>query len=250
MRTQMTIAMRHFLRFAILSVCGLLLASCTPALNPLPATPPAVVTADYPADLQGARLYRIAPEQSTLHILVYRGGTMANLGHNHVVSSSTLAGHVWMHDSLTRSGFSITLPVHDLNVDNPQARTAEGADFVSVVSDAARAGTRTNMLKPEQLDGEHYPVIRLRSLSITGTRALPKVLVQITIKDQKNELTVPVQLSINERSMRITGQLQIKQTDFGITPYSVAMGALQVQDQLTIKFELVALPTQTSNDST
>lgn len=219
----------------------ILLASCTPAIKQAPSVPPTTVAADYPADLQGARLYRLAPEQSTLHILVYRGGTMANLGHNHVVSSSTLSGHVWLHDSLTRSGFTIMLPVNDLIVDDAQARKDEGAEFVSVVSDSARAGTRTNMLKPEQLDGEHYPVIRLRSLSVAGTRAQPQVQVQITIKGQSRELIVPVQLSASEQSLRVTGQLPIKQTDFGIQPYSVAMGALQVQDQLTIKFELVAI---------
>lgn len=218
-----------------------LLSSCTPALKPVPAAPPAAVSADYPADLQGAQLYRIAPAQSTLHILVYRGGAMANLGHNHVISSSALSGHVWLHDSLTRSGFNIRLPVNDLIVDDLKARTTEGAEFVSVVSDAARVGTRANMLKPEQLDGERYPVIHLRSLGITGARAQPQVRVQITIKGQTRELTVPAQLSTSEHSLRVTGQLQIRQTEFGIAPYSVGLGALQVQDQLTIKFELVAV---------
>jgi polyisoprenoid-binding protein YceI len=68
------------------------------------------------------------------------------------------------------------------------------------------------------------------------------VQVRITIKDQSRDLTVPVQLSADAQSLRVIGQFQIKQTEFGITPYSVAMGALQVQDQLTIKFELVAIP--------
>ncbi len=241
MLARMTAAMRQLPCFAILGACGLLLAGCTPAFKSVPATPPAAVSADYPADLQGAHLYRVAPEQSTLHILAYRGGTMANLGHNHVISSATLSGHIWIHDSSARSGFSITLPVNDLIIDDPQARMAEGAEFVSVVSDAARAGTHANLLKPEQLDGEHYPVIRLRSLGITGTRTQPQVKVQITIRNQARELMMPVQLSADGQSLRVTGQFQIRQTEFGITPYSVALGALQVQDELTIKFALVAI---------
>lgn len=234
--------MKMFIRISTVLCCLWLLSSCAPTIKQTPAVPPTPVAADYPADLQGARLYRLAPEQSKLHILVYRGGTMANLGHNHVVSSSTLSGYIWLHDSLLRSGFRFTLAVNDLIVDDAQARKDEGTDFVSTVSDSARAGTRTNMLKPELLNGEHYPMIRLRSLGITGDLTQSQVQVRVTIKDQSRDLTVPVQLSADAQSLRVIGQFQIKQTEFGITPYSVAMGALQVQDQLTIKFELVAIP--------
>jgi polyisoprenoid-binding protein YceI len=229
-------------RAVLFGICIALLNSCAQPIKQAPVAPPAPITAAFPADLQGAQLYRLAPERSTLHILVYRGGTMANLGHNHVISSSTLSGYVWLHDDLRRSGFNIALPVNDMIVDDAQARKDEGADFVSVVNDSARAGTRANMLKPEQLDGEHYPVIRLGSLDITGARAQPQVHVQITIKNKTSDLIVPVQLAAGEESLRVMGQFQTKQSDFGIQPYSVAMGALQVQDPLTVKFELVALP--------
>ncbi len=217
-----------------------LLSNCVTSRPPTPAAP-APAQAEYPADLQGARLYRLAPEQSRLHILVYRGGSMAQLGHNHVISSSTLSGYVWLNAALEHSGFSITMPVNDLIVDDPQARLEEGTDFSANVTDAARAGTKANMLKPEQLDGEHYPAIRLRSMSISGTRDQPQLQVQITIRDQTRETDVPVQLATIENTLRVTGEFTVRQTDFGITPYSVALGALLVQDQLTIKFELVAL---------
>ena len=41
--------------------------------------------------------------------------------------------------------------------------------------------------------------------------------------------------------LRVKGQFDIKQTDFGITPLNVALGALLVQDTLKIKFDLFAL---------
>lgn len=235
--------MKMLVRIAAMLCCLWMLSSCAPAVKQTPVPPPTPVATDYPADLQGAKLYRLSPEQSTLHILVYRGGAMANLGHNHVVSSHTVSGYVWLHESLLRSGFNITQSVNDLIVDDPQTRAAEGEDFQSTVNDSSRAGTRVNMLKPVQLDGEHYPIIRLRSLGITGDRAQPQVQVRITIKDQSRDVTVPMQLSADARSLRVKGQFQIKQSEFGMTPYSVAMGALQVLDQLTIKFELVAIPT-------
>lgn len=223
----------------VLALLWALLTSCVTKPS-APVTPAAMTEAGYPADLQGARLYRIEPAQSTLHILVFRGGTLANLGHNHVISSATVSGHIWLHDSLQRSGFSISLPVNDLIIDDPQARMTEGGEFVSVVSDAARAGTRTNMLKPEQLDGEQHPLIRLRSLSVAGARERPMVRVTITIKDKSRDIAIPVELSITDQSLQVAGQFQIKQSEFGISPYSVAMGALKVEDELTVKFKLSA----------
>jgi hypothetical protein len=39
-----------------------------------------------------------------------------------------------------------------------------------------------------------------------------------------------------------SGELTLKQSDFGITPFSVLGGALAVQDQLELRFELSAQP--------
>jgi hypothetical protein len=39
-----------------------------------------------------------------------------------------------------------------------------------------------------------------------------------------------------------TGSLELRQSNLGLTPYSLMMGALQVQDAMTIKFKIVATP--------
>jgi polyisoprenoid-binding protein YceI len=234
-----TITMRQLL---LLMLCVLLLASCA-VKPPTPAATAGITPeAAYPTDLRGAHLYRIDAQQSQLHILVYRAGTMAQLGHNHVMSSSNLSGYVWLHDSLLqRSGFDLRLPVNELIVDDPAARTAEGEGFPLNVTEQGRAGTKVNMLKPELLDGERYPYLSLTSVRISGSRAKPEVNVDITIKDKTRQLSVPVQLTVNGQTLQVAGEFVIKQTDFGITPQSVMMGALQVQDLLTIKFALVAV---------
>lgn len=223
--------------------CLLLLCSCMAPRTPAPAPTAPGPVREVPAAAD-AQHYRINPQRSTLHILVYRGGTMAQLGHNHVLSSRTLSGEIWLHSTLARSGFSIELPVNDLIIDDEQARAAEGGEFLARVSDAARAGTRRNMLKPELLDGERYPLIQLHAVRIIGTREQPEVTVQITLKARSRELTLPVQLTVTPEMLRATGRFDIRQSDFGITPFSVMLGALQVLDQLTIKFELVAAPTE------
>ena len=237
------------LRLVWLGLCGLMLISCISSDRyTVPGSVSSSVSAipdeaTHPSDLRDAHMFRIAPAKSMLHILVYRAGSMAQLGHNHVMSAGNLSGYIWMHDSLLqRSGFDIRLPVNDLIVDDPDARSAEGPDFPLNVTDEGRAGTKVNMLKPDVLDGEHYPQVRLRSVNISGNSSTPEVTVAITIKDQTRQQTVPVRITVDQQSLRVAGEFTIRQTDFGITHHSAMLGALLVQDLLTIKFDLEALP--------
>lgn len=200
------------------------------------ASPPAV-----PASPLLAKVYRIDPAASTLHILVYRGGAMARLGHNHVVSSPNLQGSVWQGASLDSAGFDITVPVNDLIVDDNATRAAEGEDFAQNVSEDAKLGTKTNMLRDTQLDGARYPDIRITSIRVQGDATAPVVIAALRIKDQTREVTLPVALQTSGKRLQVQGKFEIRQTDFGITPLSIALGALQVVDTLTIKFALVAV---------
>jgi hypothetical protein len=214
-------------------------SGCTPAgsRHAAPANFPAPRS---DADSGGAKAYDIVPERSELHILVYRGGPLARLGHNHVVSSKNIAGAVWMAEPFERSGFKIILPVESLIVDDPDARRAEGDQFPPEVPADAREGTHRNLLKPEVLDGGHYPAIVLRSVSVAGSREAPAVVVAITIKDATREIPVKATVHYEHEALIASGEFDIKQTDFGIAPFSIGLGALQVQDALHLKFKLVA----------
>jgi hypothetical protein len=226
--------------------CGLamslLLASCTtPAPAPSPIPHPIIgAEPTYPEDLRGAALFQVLPDSSVIHILVYRGGTLSNLGHNHVISSHGVNGYIWKHEQTGLCGFDIALPVNDLIVDDNDARAAEGAEFPVDVPDSARQGTQHNMLSEALLDAEHYPMIRLQSANISGDVNSPQVVVHITIKNQLHLYTLPVSVAAVDQGLQVRGEFTIKQTDFGIKPYSVAMGALQVQDELKIRFDLQA----------
>ena len=96
------------------------------------------------------------------------------------------------------------------------------------------------MLKPEVLDGDNYAAVKLRSARIGGTLEAPQVTAHITIKDVSRDVEVPVKLAVEGAKLRASGEFDILQTDFGIKPFSVALGALEVQDRLHIKFAIVA----------
>jgi YceI-like domain len=220
-----------------------LLASCQTAKSrpePAPQPPAAPVEQPAPAQAVSGREFQVVTAESEVRILVYRSGSLAKLGHNHVITSHDLSGTVTLPDELTQAQFEIVMPVAPLAVDEPEKRAEEGAEFATLVSDDAREGTHRNMMKPEVLDGEHFPAITLRSQSITGANGDFDVSFEIDVRGQKHVLTAPVH--IEELGDRLTahGEMTVKQTDLGITPFTAAMGALAIRDEIRIRFDIHA----------
>jgi polyisoprenoid-binding protein YceI len=228
--------LQSLIRCSAIALCCLLASCAQPVRESKGPTP---VQTSHSADKRGTTIYEVDPEASELHILVYRGGTLGRLGHNHVLSSRSLSGDAWLHPDFTRSGFQITLPVESLIIDDVQTRVVHGEQFAAQVPQKDIDGTRRNLMKPEVLDVERFPQIRLASSALTGTAADPKVMAQVTIKDVIRELEIPMTLSLEGGQLQASGEFDILQSDFGITPFSVALGALQVQDRLHVVYRIV-----------
>ncbi|WP_161812633.1 YceI family protein [Steroidobacter agaridevorans] len=229
---------------AMLLLCLGLVACPRPVRPPAPAPEvppqPAPTQPAPPPGEAGATLYQIDPQASVLHIFVYRGGTFARLGHNHVMTSKSLHGRVWMRTQFPASGFELSFPVADLIVDDADARRAAGADFPTDIPAADKEGTRKNMLRKEVLDAESYPNVAVKSATVAGSLQAPKITARITIKDASRDVVVPTNIVVNGDRLTASGEFDILQTDFGMKPFSVALGALEVQDRLRVRFNLVA----------
>ena len=96
------------------------------------------------------------------------------------------------------------------------------------------------MLRAEVLDGEHFPTITLRSTAASGVWPQPIVRVAVTLKGVEREQEIPVVVERDANGVIARGELRLNQTDFGMTPFSVAGGAIQVADTLEIRFEIAA----------
>jgi polyisoprenoid-binding protein YceI len=186
------------------------------------------------------RTLQVDPERTVVTVTVRRAGPLAKLGHDHVITSADEAGSVWLGSTPADSSFELTLPVDRFDVDLPAARAAAGVEFAAPVPDDARAGTRHNMLRAEVLDGEQFPTLTLRSSAASGAWPQPIVRVAVTLKGVAREQEIPVVVERDTAGLTARGELRLNQTDFGITPFSVAGGAIRVADTLEIRFELAA----------
>jgi len=218
---------------------AVLLGACAAQTHKSEAPANTRVAAGHPPHGQA---YEVVGGESLLIVRVYRGGTLARAGHNHIVASHDLAGTVYVAKDLARSSFELEVPVAALTVDEAELRAAQGADFAADVPDSAKAGTRRNMLGAAVLDVEHYPQISLRSenLELQGEHLLAQV--EVRIRDQVRSFSVPVSFTVNPSEVLAEGALPLKQSDLGLMPFTALLGALQVQDEMQLQFHLVARP--------
>jgi len=226
-----------------LLMCGVLwgLAGCQTSPPPVPGPPPAAETAPTPSPIPaGAREYKVVAQESLLQILVYRGGAMAKLGHNHVIASHHLGGSVFVAKDPLATSFDIRFPVNELTVDEPEQRATAGPDFPGAVPQNARDGTRVNLLSTALLDGANYPEIRLRATGFKAAGDGYEASIEVTLKGQAHVLHVPVSVIRDEATLTARGEFPLKQSELGLKPFSVAMGTLVVLDDMRVKFTLVA----------
>ena len=201
------------------------------------------------------RPFDVASRESLLTILAFRGGALAKAGHNHVIASHDLSGTFYVPDDVLRSTFELHVPVAQLTIDEPELRAQEGPEFPREVPDSAKEGTRRNMLSEALLNGAQFSDFTLVSQRIEPGSAAPAVPtasavradVQVTIRGQTHTVSVPVTYSLTDGQLVATGDVPIKQTDLGLTPFSAMLGALQVQDELRVRFRIVAHQAQTQH---
>jgi polyisoprenoid-binding protein YceI len=229
-------------RGAVLAVL-VIVAGCRSTTAPPPSTNASQsqsVDSAVTTTRAGTRTLQVDPERTVVTVFVRRAGPLARLGHDHVITSADEAGSVRLGNTPADSSFELTLPVDRLQVDLPAARAAAGLEFAAPVPDDARAGTRHNMLRAEVLDGQHFPAITLRSSAASGAWPQPIVRVAVTLKGVEREQEIPVVVERDADGLTARGELRLNQTDFGITPFSVAGGAIRVADTLEIRFEIAA----------
>jgi hypothetical protein len=236
---------------------GLVLAGCIApkARHPMPQGPGE--SAPPPGLPLPGRAFRIDETQSELRILVYRAGPLARLGHNHVMVNRAIRGTVNWADEPGASVFSLVIPAAGFVVDDPQARSEEGPDFPGEIPEDAKSGTLHNMLSAAVLDADEFPSITVNSVAAPGVpgesgatsagavapgTAVLTATVAISVAGHESKLEVPFTLQTDSSRLSATGSMEVRQSSIGLTPYSLMLGALQVQDAMTIKFKFVAVP--------
>jgi len=225
--------------FAVL--LALMLAGCAPLVGEPAAAAPAVPDG-FPQDrylqaaAQGQPVYRVDAAQSLLAIEVRRAGSLARLGHDHVVASHALVGYV----APQQGRADLYVGLARLMVDEPALRAEAGFETQPSADDIE--GTRTNM-QDKVLESDRFPfvLIAVEGANDMGAGARSATLaVTLTLHGVTRTLQVPAQVEVGAEQLSVAGRLSFEQTDFGITPYSLLGGAIAVRNALDLRFRIVA----------
>jgi hypothetical protein len=188
---------------------------------------------------EGGKLFALDPVQSQVRIYVFRAGAAARFGHNHVLSAPQFNGYFYLPGSGTDAGrFDLAFRLDALDIDKPEYRAALGPAFASKISPDMIASTREHMLGEANLQAEQYPFVRIHSLQITGESPRFAARLSVELHGQVREMWVPLTVTGLPDSLTASGSMVLRQSDFGIHPYSALGGILAVADALVIDFTL------------
>ena len=207
-----------------------------PSAAPPDAAPQPAVPAHVPA---GTPRFEVKADESEIRLLVGREGPLSELGHSHVIIAP-VHGELYSTDAVASSGFTLEIRVQEFEVDPPTARAEEGPAFASPVPDAARQGTRTNMLGSEVLNAAAFPAIRIESVALSGPPWNPDVSVRISVRGTTRDVDFPCAVIHTGNEITVIANFTVRQSDLGITPYSVLGGGLKVSDAIRVRARIVA----------
>ncbi len=224
---------------ALLStLLALLFVGCTPLVRePGPehgAGPAEFPERDYrQAAAQGQPVYRVDAAQSLVAIEVRRAGSLARLGHDHVVASHEAVGFV----APQQGRADLYVELARLTVDEAALRAEAGFETQPSASDIE--GTRANMLE-KVLESSRFPFAVIAVTGVDAGQRNATLAVTLTLHGHTRTLQVPAEVEVDADLLRVSGRFSFAQTDFGITPYSLLGGAIAVRNEVDLRFRIIA----------
>ena len=175
-------------------------------------------------------------QQSRVYVFVGKTG----LGHDHGIEGLLRAGELQL--GAERNAGRLEFDLRSFTADTAAARAYVG---LAGQTDRKTADKVTaNMLSPAVLDVGRFPTAVFEATAITplprqGNQPQQYQLTgDFTLHGIKRQIRFPAQAEAAQGLMHLRGSFAIRQTDFQITPYSQAFGAVGVADQLTIYGDL------------
>ncbi|WP_310766647.1 YceI family protein [Mycobacterium sp. Z3061] len=120
-----------------------------------------------------------------------------------------------------------------VEVDSFEVLSGEGG--VKGLSGPEKTLVRSNALK--SLSANKFPEIRFDADAIDKTPEGYRLNGTLQIRGKQREHVVDLHTEELDDSWRLSLQSTVRQSDFGVKPYSLLMGSLQVADDVTVSFE-------------
>ena len=173
-------------------------------------------------------VYHLIPE-SRFEVKTSKAGLFGFAGHDHVVRAGAFNGYV------------VYFPGH------PESSHLEViilADSLEVLTppDTSEIRQVTEIMRTQVLHVEENPDIRFTATGGPANDKGMRLQGELTLVGRTRPVPVDADIRIGPDTIRASGTFSVKQTDFGIKPYSGGPGGtVKVGDRLTFTFDAIAL---------
>jgi polyisoprenoid-binding protein YceI len=174
-----------------------------------------------------AGTYRLGPDDGTLSVHTGRKGAAAKAGHD-------LRIHVTAWQATLRLGDDPADTSLELDADATSLRVQEGTGGVQALGDDDKANIHSTI----DDDVLKRQPIAFRSKQVTGAGGRLAVQGELTLGGTTRPLAFELVVA---QAGRLSGEAVVKQTEWGMKPYSTLFGALKVADEVRVAID-AALP--------
>ena len=134
-----------------------------------------------------------------------------------------------------------------LSVDVDSFEVLRGEGGVKGLSGPEKAVVRSNALK--SLNASRFPEIRFTADAIDKTDDGYRLSGTLQIRGKSREHVIDLRTEDLGDSWRMSAESTVRQSDYGIKPYSLLMGSVQVADEVTVSFTAVHAKDVSSSES-
>lgn len=166
-----------------------------------------------------AGTYKFGPDNATLAVHTTRAGAAAKAGHDLVIDVTSWEATLEVDDTATLQ----------LSADSTSLHVREGKGGAKKLDE----GDKEDILKTIDKDILKKQDITFTSTSCERTNGGLTVSGDLEIVGTTN----PVSFELSESDGTLTGSATLKQSDWGIKPYSALFGALKVNDEVQVVVE-------------
>jgi polyisoprenoid-binding protein YceI len=190
------------------------------------------------------RTYTIVPSESSFWVFVAKAGLFSAFAHDHEIGVKRFSGRVTIPStgasgagagSVTNGSLQLEIEAKSLAVlDKKPSEADKKKIFDAMHNDVLESGK--------------YETIEFKSAAVsdwkqTGEDAYNFTLAgDLRLHGVTKRIAVPVRLTVTPQQLRATGQCTLRQSDFGIKPYSAAGGTVKVKNEVVVHFDIVAKP--------
>jgi polyisoprenoid-binding protein YceI len=185
--------------------------------------------------------WKLDVDKSELVVKVWKTGAASGLAHDHVVRATKFEGTASLEDPdrLESLSLSLKVDVASLVPDEPEVRKRYGVTGPAV-PEADQKKVKENMLGDEQLDAARFPTMSFTSTKLyREENGALQCLGKLTMHGVTKEVDFTITPKTGDRTMEGDAKLKLRTSDFGIKPYSAALGLIKNKDEIELVLHLV-----------